>query len=100
MLSHIVKRLVLAIPVIWGVVTIVFVLTRALPGDPAETMLSQSGGSPQAVEQLRAQLALDQPLYVQYGHFLWNLAHGDYQVGKAKYCSGNPGLGTRSLYSV
>ena len=55
MLSHILKRLVLAVPVIWGVVTIVFVLTRALPGDPAETMLSQSGGSPQAVEQLRAQ---------------------------------------------
>lgn len=77
MLSHIVKRLVYAVPVIWGVVTIVFVLTRALPGDPAETMLSQSGGSPQAVEQLRAQLALDQPLYVQYGRFLWDLAHGD-----------------------
>jgi peptide/nickel transport system permease protein len=76
-LSHIVKRLVLAVPVIWGVVTIVFVLTRALPGDPAETMLSQSGGSPQAVEQLRTQLALDQPLYVQYGRFLWDLAHGD-----------------------
>ena len=77
MLSHIVKRLVYAVPVIWGVVTIVFVLTRALPGDPVETMLSQSGGSPQAVEQLRAQLALDQPLYVQYGRFLWDLARGD-----------------------
>lgn len=77
MLSHIVKRLVYAVPVIWGVVTIVFVLTRALPGDPVETMLSQSGGSPQAVEQLRAQLALDQPLYVQYGRYLWDLARGD-----------------------
>lgn len=77
MLPYVVKRLVYAVPVIWGVVTIVFVLTRALPGDPVETMLSQSGGSPQAVEQLRSQLALDQPLYVQYGRFLWDLAHAD-----------------------
>lgn len=77
MLPYVVKRLVYAVPVIWGVVTIVFVLTRALPGDPAETMLSQSGGSAQAVEQLRAQLALDQPLYVQYGRFMWDLIRGD-----------------------
>ncbi len=77
MLFYILKRLAYAVPVIWGVVTIVFVLTRLLPGDPVETMLSQSGGSPEAIQQMRAQLALDQPVHVQYARFLWDLARGD-----------------------
>jgi len=77
MLLYVLKRLAYAVPVIWGVVTIVFVLSRVLPGDPVETMLSQSGGSPEAIQQMRSQLALDQPLYVQYGQFLWALSRGD-----------------------
>jgi ABC-type dipeptide/oligopeptide/nickel transport system permease component len=63
--------------VLWGVVTIVFILTRALPGDPAEVILSQSGGSPEAIERLRTQLALDQPLYIQYERFWADLFRGD-----------------------
>ena len=77
MLPYVLKRLLYAVPVIWGVVTIVFVLTRALPGDPAETMLSQSGGSPEAIQQMRVALGLDAPLHEQYVRFWWDLAHGD-----------------------
>ena len=77
MLRFVIKRFLFAVPVIWGVVTIVFLLTRARPGDPVETMLSQSGGSPEAVQQLRAQLMLDRPIYVQYGRYLLDLARGD-----------------------
>lgn len=77
MLLYVLKRFVYAVPVIWGVVTIVFVVTRMLPGDPVETMLSQSGGSPAAIEQMRVELALDQPLHVQYARFIWDVARGD-----------------------
>ncbi len=64
-------------PVLWAVLTLVFVLMRLLPGDPAMLMLSESGGSAEAIARMRAQLGLDDPLYVQYGRFLWNILRGD-----------------------
>ena len=77
MLRFVANRLLVAVPVVWGVVTIVFVLTRLLPGDPVETMLSQSGGSAANIQALRAQFALDQPLPLQYVRYLSNVVRGD-----------------------
>ncbi len=77
MLRYIQRRLLIAIPVILGVATIVFVLMHLLPGDPAEAMLAQSGGQAEAIERLRQQLGLDLPLHVQYFRFLRNLLSGD-----------------------
>lgn len=77
MLKYIARRLLAAVPVLWAVLTLVFVLMRLLPGDPAMLMLSESGGSAEAIAQMRAQLGLDDPLYVQYGRFLWNILRGD-----------------------
>jgi peptide/nickel transport system permease protein len=77
MLSLIVRRIVIALVVLWGAATVVFVLLRMLPGDPAETMLAGSGASPAAIAQVRQQLGLDAPLPVQYGRYLSSLLHGD-----------------------
>lgn len=85
MLRFVANRLLVAVPVIWGVVTIVFILTRTLPGDPVETMLSQSGGSAAAVQSLRAQFGLDQPLPIQYLRYLANVARGD--LGRSLFTS-------------
>jgi len=71
------QRLVVAITVLWGVATLVFVILRLLPGDPAALMLSEAGASAEEIAQLRADLGLDQPLIVQYGQYLLDLAHGD-----------------------
>ena len=71
------QRLLGAIPVLWGVATLVFVLLRVLPGDPAAVMLSEAGGSAAAIARLRAELGLDDPLPVQYGRYLLNLLRGD-----------------------
>ena len=76
-LRYIGQRLVLAITVLWGVATLVFVILRLLPGDPATLMLSEAGASAEAIAELRADLGLDKPLIVQYGQYLVNLAHGD-----------------------
>lgn len=65
-------RLVL---VLWGVLTLSFLLLR-LSGDPATLFVSQ-GATQAEVEQVRHQLGFDQPLIVQYGQFLARLAHGD-----------------------
>jgi peptide/nickel transport system permease protein len=77
MLQYIGRRLIGAIPVLWGVATLVFVVMRLLPGDPAALMLSESGGSAEAIAELRAELGLDEPLILQYGRYLSNLLRGD-----------------------
>ncbi len=77
MLRYIGRRLLGAIPVLWGVATLVFVVMRLLPGDPAALMLSESGGSAQAVAELRHSLGLDAPLVVQYGRYLFDLLRGN-----------------------
>lgn len=77
MTRYIGRRLIGALPVLWGVATLVFVIMRLLPGDPAALMLSEAGGSAQAIAELRAELGLDQPLAVQYGRYLLGLAQGD-----------------------
>ncbi len=77
MLRYIQRRLLIAVPVIWGVATLVFFLMRVLPGDPAQLMLSSTGGSAEQIARLRASLGLDDPLLVQYGRFLGNAVQGD-----------------------
>jgi ABC-type dipeptide/oligopeptide/nickel transport system permease component len=70
------RRLVLTLPVLLGVVTLVFSLIHLVPGDPVEAMLGESA-SPQEVAEVRGRLGLDRPLYVQYGAYLQGLAAGD-----------------------
>lgn len=65
----------MTIPVLLGVATLVFSLIHFVPGDPVQSMLGESA-SPQDVAELRGRLGLDRPLYVQYGVFLKQLAHG------------------------
>jgi peptide/nickel transport system permease protein len=77
MLQFIGKRLLASIPVLWGVTTLVFLAIHILPGDPAELMLAESGGSAESIAYLRDQLGLDDPIYVQYGRFLLNTLRGD-----------------------
>jgi ABC-type dipeptide/oligopeptide/nickel transport system permease component len=69
-------RLLLAVPVLLGVVTLVFALVHLIPGDPAQSMLGEAA-SPESVLELRSRLGLDRPLPVQYATFLRNVAHAD-----------------------
>jgi len=75
-LRYVVKRLVLSVPVFLGVVTIVFLVVRVIPGDPAVAALGDYA-SQEAVDALRRRMGLDQPLGVQYGRFLGDLLTGD-----------------------
>lgn len=77
MIRYIGRRLFGAIPVLWGVATLVFVIMRLLPGDPAALMLSEAGGSAQAIAELRAELGLDDSLLTQYGRYLGKLVQAN-----------------------
>ncbi|MBN9052252.1 MAG: ABC transporter permease, partial [Rhizobiales bacterium] len=75
MLHLILKRTALAIPSLIGVVIVTFLLTRALPGDPA-AYFAGPAASKEAIEQIRVALGLDQPLIVQFGRYVGDLARG------------------------
>ncbi|MFV1922828.1 MAG: nickel ABC transporter permease [Methylotenera sp.] len=71
-----VSRLLGFISVIFGVLVLTFLLIHLVPGDPVEVMLGESASLTDR-EELREQLGLNQPLIVQFGQYLNNLAHGD-----------------------
>jgi ABC-type dipeptide/oligopeptide/nickel transport system permease component len=76
MLRHIIRRLLLAIPTLLAVFTVIFIIVRVAPGDPATAVLGDNA-SPQAVESLRERMGLNEPLWKQYLTFLADLARGD-----------------------
>jgi ABC-type dipeptide/oligopeptide/nickel transport system permease component len=76
MIRTIATRLLSAIPNLIGVIVVTFLLTRALPGDPA-AYFAGNAATQQAVEQIRVKLGLDKPLPEQFGLYLRDLAHGD-----------------------
>lgn len=69
-------RLVGALPNLAGVVVVTFLLTRALPGDPA-AFFAGAAATPEAVEQIREKLGLNRSLVEQFGFYLRDLARGD-----------------------
>jgi peptide/nickel transport system permease protein len=76
MLRYIIQRLIGMIVVMFLVVTIVFVIVRVTPGDPAAVMLGPEATQAD-IEGLRAKLGLDRSLPVQYGYYLLQLLRGD-----------------------
>src|SRR6201996_6891744 len=77
MLTMIGKRLMFAIPSLIGVVIVTFLLTRALPGDPAAYFAGPAANK-EAIEQIRKKLGFDKPLIEQFFRYTANLAHGDF----------------------
>jgi len=76
MARHVLQRFLLTLPALWLVLTLVFLMIHIVPGDPVEQMLGE-GAAPGEIIQLRHALNLDQPLLVQYGHYLNQLVRGD-----------------------
>jgi len=66
----------MAVPSLIGVVIVTFLLTRALPGDPA-AYFAGPAATTEAIQQIRVKLGLDKPLYVQFIRYVEDLARGD-----------------------
>jgi len=73
---YLVRRLLLLVPVLMGVSVIVFLVLHLAPGDPAEIMLGSQATQADRM-RLRADLGLDDPLYVQYGRWMGHVVQGD-----------------------
>ncbi len=77
-LEDISRRVLAIIPTILGAVTLSFLIIHLAPGDPVQALMGDYDAPPEVVENLRHQLGLDKPLYVQYGTYLFNVLSGDF----------------------
>ncbi len=75
--AYLINRLMMAVPVLFGVATIAFALMYLLPGDPASAMLAKSGASAEQIAELREDMGLDSPFHVQYLRYLGSVLQGD-----------------------
>lgn len=99
MLKFILMRLLHSIPVLLGVTIVVFSALQLIPGDVAQTLLGFSATA-ERVAELRAQLGLDQPLYLQYFTWLWNALHGDFGMSIAMRVPVSSVLGPKIMNSA
>jgi peptide/nickel transport system permease protein len=77
MISYLVRRLVGAIPLLLGILTIIFFVVHLAPGDPTARFFNPNV-SPEVIEQMRRNLGLDQPLHIQYWKWLTSFLSGDF----------------------
>src|SRR2546430_1401208 len=72
------ERLVVSLLVILGSLILVFCILYVLPGDPVLSMIDPSSMTPEAIANLRHQLGLNEPFYVQFGNYFVSILHGDF----------------------
>ena len=80
------RRLLLSIPTLFGVLVVVFLLLYVAPGDPVMSMVGERA-DPETIARLRAELRLDDPLLTQFGHYAGGVLRGD--LGRS-YITGRP----------
>lgn len=86
MTAFIIRRLLLSIPTLFGVLVVAFLLLYVAPGDPVMAMVGERADEA-TIARLRAELRLDDPLPVQFGHYVAGIARGD--LGKS-YITNRP----------
>lgn len=79
MLLFVVRRTLLIVPILLGLLLITFSMLRLAPGDPAAAIAGDNA-TPQQIAEIRAELGLDEPLVVQFGTYVLRAAQGDFGV--------------------
>ncbi len=77
--NYVITRLSLVLPMIWILVTLVFIMMRVLPGDPIAARL-KPGADPDTLERLRERAGLNRPIHEQYWDYLTDIVRGDFGV--------------------
>jgi peptide/nickel transport system permease protein len=83
---YVIQRVLLTIPMVFILLTVVFLLLRVMPGDPVTAMLGGKNVSAEVIAEYRQRYGFDEPIYVQYGQYLGGVFRGDfgrsYRTGK------------------
>jgi ABC-type dipeptide/oligopeptide/nickel transport system permease component len=80
------RRLALLVPTLFGVLVVTFLLLDVVPGDPVAEIVGERADSA-TIARLRAELRLDEPVHVRFGHYLGNVVRGD--LGRS-FVTGRP----------
>src|SRR6478672_5673642 len=99
MYLFIARRLLLTIPVLLGVSLITFLLIYYLPADPARLYAGPSATA-ETVTRIRHELGLDQPIWVQYGHYIARMLHGDLGFSYRKQVAVTTLIASRIPYTL
>jgi ABC-type dipeptide/oligopeptide/nickel transport system permease component len=83
-LGYVARRLLLAVFVLWGAITVVFIVVRLVPADPA-VLIAGETATPEQLATLRAQMGLDQPLVLQYLGYLGHAVTGNFGNSYTQY---------------
>ena len=76
-LKKILKRILISIPVLIGVILIIFIMLRVVPGDPVTTMMGEHVNQ-KVIDKISREMGLDQPLYIQFFKYVGNALRGDF----------------------
>ncbi len=77
MLNRVLKRIVISVPVLIGVVLAIFIMLRIVPGDPVTTMMGEHV-NPAVIEKISREMGLDQPVIVQFFKYVFHALRGDF----------------------
>ncbi|WP_039056429.1 glutathione ABC transporter permease GsiC [Enterobacter sp. Bisph1] len=94
--TYIIKRLLGLIPTLLIVAVLVFLFVHLLPGDPARLIAGPEADA-QVIELVRRQLGLDQPLWVQFWHYITSVLQGDFGISMASRRPVMDEIGSRFL---
>jgi len=78
MFAYIVRRVISFVPTLFIAVSLIFILTRMVPGNPVYAIIGHQGVSEEMVAELTAELGLDKPILVQYFNWMRNILRGDF----------------------
>ncbi|HEX7101952.1 MAG TPA: nickel ABC transporter permease [Nitrolancea sp.] len=76
MVAYTLRRIIMLVPILFGVSVLVFMMLHLTPGDPAR-LIAGPTATPEQVDEIRTMLGLKEPLYEQYYHYMNRLVHGD-----------------------
>jgi peptide/nickel transport system permease protein len=79
MLKYIAKKVIISIPLLFGISLLTFILLNIVPGDPVALMMKEHV-SPDVIAHVRAQMNLDNPAYIRYFRFISNAIKGDFGI--------------------
>lgn len=91
MLLYILKRLLQGVFVVLGVILLIFLIIRVIPGDPAR-LIAAGGATPESIEKIRHELGLDKPVVIQFIDYLSDVVRGD--LGNSVFRSKSGGAHT------
>jgi peptide/nickel transport system permease protein len=87
-LGYTIRRVLLAVFVLWGVVTVVFIIVRLVPSDPAQ-LIAGTDATAEQVDALRREMGLDKPIFLQYLAYIGGALTGDFGTS---YTQGVPAM--------